>query len=380
MSGQKKIIVNAIPMINVNTGIARYLRCLYTEMERLYRDKLEVFYFDGNKTSKSMPQGPESMNQWAKLVDLFWKLPPYSALLIRLALHFKRELKFYQLAHGFDLYHEAGFFPLKTPTQVKTIFTIHDLSIIRFPEYHPRERVLYTKLFFNHRCKQVSSFLAVSESTQNEMQTYLEIDPERTIVTPLAHDPLIFYPRPENQIEHILSQKKLSRKYFLFVGSGDPRKNIDIIPRALQAADLDIPLVVAGWSGWSKEQLPSNVTPVGYMTDHELALLYSGALALVFPSTYEGFGLPLLEAMACGCPVVTTRKSSLPEVAGEAAAYVLDPSDPQELGNLLQEIALNPERRKFMREKGLSWTARFSWQQTANLTYNAFLQVVGYEQ
>lgn len=378
MPVRKRVLVNAIPMINVNTGIARYLRCLYQELEHSWENEYAFSYFDGRHISQTMPQGPENLRRWSSLVDLFWKLPAYTALLFRLAVHFKREKIFRKECHDFDLYHEAGFFPFRPKAGVKTIFTIHDLSLFRFPEHHPRERVLFTKLFWKSRYRLVNRFLSVSRFSKSELEECFGVRGKDISVTPLAHEARVFSPRSQERVYSFLQKRELPEHYFLFVGSGDPRKNLPVIPKAIHAAGLSVPLIVAGWSGWSRKGLPAGLFPLGYVTDEELALLYSGALALVFPSTYEGFGLPILEAMACGCPVVTTREASLPEVAGDAALYVHDPSDPEELGRILKALASESEKRQGLRIKGLARAAQFSWEQTARQTAEAFRQVLNH--
>lgn len=375
MPSKMKIIVNAFPMVNVNTGIGRYMRCLYRKLEEHYGDRLEIGYFDGKTVSAAMPSGPGNLNRWTRLVAMFWRLPAYPAFFLRLIFHFNQERNFRRYVKDYDIYHEAGFFPFLTPSHIRTVFTLHDLSVFRFPQYHPRERVLYCRVFLPGRCEKVSRFLTVSNYSRDEMKTFLNIPRGKVRVTYEGFDASTFYPRSQKEVAGFLCARSLPEKYFLFVGSGDPRKNMEIIPEALGRADLDVPLVVAGWSGWTGKNIWEKVLFLGYVGDDALARLYSGALALIFPSRYEGFGLPILEAMACGCPVVTTREASMPEVAGDAAFYMRDPDDAEGLAGILQELAEESLSRQKWVEKGLARAAQFSWANTAELTFEAFEQV-----
>ena len=372
MNPRIRLLVNAIPMVNVNTGISRYLRSLYAEMERTYGDSLEIGYFDGVRVSSMMPCGPANLNRWTRGIDLFWRMPVYPALIVRLVFHFIREALFHRCCRHFDLYHEAGFFPFTVPRRLKTVFTIHDLSLIRFPQYHPEERVLYSRLFFRRRCNGVDHFLAVSEFTAREMRARLNINPENISVTREAHDDKIFFPRSHDEVKAFLNRYTLPERYILFVGGGDPRKNLDVVPEALKKAGIEVPLVVVGWLGWSDEKSWKNVIPLGYVSDDEMAQVYSGALALIFPSSYEGFGLPILEAMACGCPVVTTREASLPEVAGEGAIFMMGPRDVDDLAGILRDLAGDPAVRQRFADKGLAQSKGFSWGDTAQRTFEVF--------
>lgn len=376
MNPRIKLLVNAVPMVNVNTGIGRYLRCLYAEMERVYGDRLEIGYFDGVKVSSMMPGAPADLNRWTRGIDLFWRMPVYPALIVRLLFHFMRETLFRRWSRYFELYHEAGFFPFAASPRLKTVFTLCDLSLLRFPQYHPRERVLYARLFFQRRCRSVDHFLTISRFAASEMQEILNIDAEKITVTLLAHDNKVFYPRSPVEVGVFLKQHTLPERYFLFVGSGDPRKNMDVIPEALEKAGLEAPLVAAGWSGWSDWEVSKKVIPLGYVSDDELARAYSGALAMIFPSSYEGFGLPVLEAMACGCPVVTTREASLPEVAGDGVIFMKGPRDVDDLAGILKDLAADPGIRQRLIDKGLAQAREFSWEETARKTFEVFEAVL----
>jgi alpha-1,3-rhamnosyl/mannosyltransferase len=372
-----RVIVNAVPLLNIHTGISRYLRCLYTEMERLYADEMEIGYFDGEGIVESMPSGPANLARWSRWVSIFWRMPAPIALTARLAMHYKREYNFSRVAKDYELYHEAGFFPLNTPEDMSTVFTIHDLSLQRFPELHPRERVLYTRLFFPSRIAKVKQFITVSDFSKTEMDNLLKISPEKTTVTPLAHDSELFHPRPAEEVDAFREKYGLPEKYFLFVGSRDPRKNLDVIPRALKKAGLDIPIAAIGWSGWSKDMKMGHPISLGYVDNEDLARSYSGALALLLPSRYEGFGLPIIEAMACGCPVVTTKEASLPEVAGDCAVYMSDPDDANNLAHILRRLLEDEAFGKDLSERGIRHAENFSWSKTAAATFHAFQKAVG---
>ncbi len=370
-----RILVNATPLLYVNTGIARYLRCLYTAMDRLYGDTCSIAYFDGRTVSNTMPTGPENSGKFNGLANLFWKLPPRIALTVRKTLQYRRQKAFDAISQDYDVYHEAGFFPFMTPKNLKTVFTIHDCSIQRHPEHHPKERVLFMNKYFAPRAQEADAILTVSDFSKSEILNYTNIAADRITVTPLSHDAELFQP-PSAQTRSRLDAAGIPQNYFLFVGSGDPRKNISVIPLALRLAQLDIPFVNVGWSGWSMAE-DNDIIHAGYVSDEKLALLYQGASAFLFPSLYEGFGLPILEAMACGCPVITTRKASLPEVAQDAALYVTLPQDPQKWADALQRIAKDPSLRDSLVEKALSNAKKFSWETTAHLTMQTFKQTLG---
>ncbi len=376
MTAPRHILVNAFPMTNVHTGIGRYLRCLYEALEDGYGDRLNIAYFDGRGVSSTMPSRLEDVSGWSRLVSLFWRLPAYPALMLRLLFHYRQMFHFRRIAGNFDLYHEAAFFPFPAPPHVKTVFTVHDLSLLRFPEHHTRERVLFSRLFFHRRCKPVRHFLTVSLFIQREMETCLGIGREKITVTPLGYDPKFLFPRSTREIQDCLLKHRLPKEYFLFVGSGDPRKNLRIIPEALDRAGVAAPLVAAGWEGWTRNASRKSVRFLGYVDDEDLACLYSGALALVFPSSYEGFGLPVLEAMACGCPVVATRMASMPEVGGEAALYIETPGDGERLAGILKDLSVNPLLRRRRAEMGLAQAGRFSWRKTAEKTFEAFERAI----
>ena len=170
---------------------------------------------------------------------------------------------------------------------------------------------------------------------------------------PLSPDPL-FCPCSTDVVETIKTKYNLPESYLLFVGSLEPRKNIALLIDALQAVKTDIPLVLVGWHGWGYKgwlekikttDLKSRIYVIGHVPDDDLKAIYSGAAALVYPSLYEGFGLPILEAMACGCPVICSNTASMPEVAGDAA-ILIDPGRVVELAAAIETIVYDSETKK----------------------------------
>lgn len=169
------------------------------------------------------------------------------------------------------------------------------------------------------------------------------------------------------------------------MGTLEPRKNLQLLIKALSMLRSDIPLLLAGWSGWGERNwwdeierlgLKKRVILTGYVDELSLARLYAGASAMVYPSFYEGFGLPVLEAMASGCPVICSNCASLPEVAGEGAIQV-DPHDPEALGHSLEKVLYDSELRSGLVAAGLQRAGLFSWKKTASQTLDIFTLVAG---
>lgn len=376
-----KIIVNATPLLNIATGIGRYLQALYTEI-RLRHPQAEIRFFDGRNLSDALPTPPKSKGLWTVAVDLAWRLPflfPYAA---RIILYHKQARAFLKLSTGFDLYHEAGFFPFKAAKSVKTVFTIHDLSLITLPAFHPKDRVLFFRKYFESSLPRVDAVITPSSFTARELR---RLYPGLAVpVTPihLGYDRRVFYRRSAEEIAALREKFRLPEKYLLFVGTADPRKNVKAIWRALACLPEPVTLVCAGWSGWDRmegmapvtESIKKRMVFTGYVADRDLAALYSGARAFVYPSFYEGFGLPVLEAMACGCPVVCSSRASLPEVAGDAA-ITCDPEDVPCLAAAIRRVFLSDDLSAEMSANGLAQARKFNWSDAADATIRVFEKV-----
>jgi alpha-1,3-rhamnosyl/mannosyltransferase len=230
-----------------------------------------------------------------------------------------------------------------------------------------------------------SHIITPSRSTRDDVLKLLPVDPERVSVVPEGVDP-IFAPRPANEVAARLAPLGLrAGEYLLYVGTIEPRKNL---LRLLQALDLagatTGPLVLAGGHGWNNAAIRTaverlartgRVRSLGYVPDELRPVLLTGARAFVYPSLYEGFGLPPLEAMACGTPVLTSNVSSLPEVVGDAALFV-NPDDVDALATGLARLWRDETLRADLRARGLAQARQFSWERTARATLDVYRAVL----
>ncbi len=249
-----------------------------------------------------------------------------------------------------------------------------------FPQHHLRSTRVLVGSGLRRAVHDADIFLAISENTKKDLVRLTGIASERVRVTPLAADPL-FRPSGDNGT---LVRLGIDRPYALYVGTLEPRKNVTVLLHAFAALeDKETLLVLAGAKGWMYEQifslvmelgLESRVKMLGYVENDDLPVLYTEAQVFVYPSLFEGFGLPVLEAMQCGAPVITTNVSSLPEVIGDAG-IMLSPDDTTALTAALTRVLSEPELRQEMRGKSLARAALFSWRKTAEMTAEAYHHV-----
>ncbi|SMC76624.1 alpha-1,3-rhamnosyl/mannosyltransferase [Desulfocicer vacuolatum DSM 3385] len=375
-----KILINAIPMTGLLTGIARYLRNLYGAMDRI--NETRISYFNGKTSLPSMPPlaDPGTWQQSTKTIRAF---PDPIVFGMRAAHWLKYEHSLNKLCKKkpFQLYHETAFTPAKI-SKIPTIFSIYDLSLRRHSKTHPRERVWLFEHFIKTRLRYASHILTISEFIRQEIIEELNVPASQVSAIHLAPDPLFSKCSPE-ETARIQSKYDLPSTYLLFVSSLEPRKNIDLLIDAMEKADTDIPLVLVGWQGWgekhwldklNKINMKNRVYLIGHVPDNDLKVIYNSAQSLVYPSLYEGFGLPILEAMACGCPVICSNTASMPEVAGNAAIFI-DPSSSDDLAQAIETMTYNTKLRKSLVTRGTTRAKEFNWEKTATKTLDVFKMV-----
>jgi alpha-1,3-rhamnosyl/mannosyltransferase len=376
-----KIIVNAIPLTGLLTGISRYVRCLYATIQQA--NDVSVTYFTGNSPIQAMPSQAEPVT-WSKRTHRVWQLPDIFITTIRTLhwLNFERRLKNVCSSNTYDLYHETAFFPAALKDTIPVVYTIYDNSLLKYKNEHPRERVWFFNLFFKKRLPYATHIITISEFIRNELIDELSIAPDKITTIPLAADQF-FYPRQKDSIDEMLNRNRWPQEYILYVGTLEPRKNLPVLIKALSMTKTNITLILAGWKGWGDKRWIENINVYGlkdrviftdYVDEETLACLYTGASAFVYPSLYEGFGLPILEAMSCGCPVICSNRASLPEVAGDAA-LLIDPTDPQRIASSIDLLAGDASKRSKMADDGLKRAKLFNWGKTAELTLSIFNEV-----
>jgi glycosyltransferase involved in cell wall biosynthesis len=267
----------------------------------------------------------------------------------------------------------------------RSVVTVHDLAFLLYPETHtPASRAYYAAS--GESVRHAERVIAVSQRTASDAVRLLGVDPARMRVVHEAAAPS-FTPRSPEAFDQLAQQFKLDgRPYVLFVGTLEPRKNVTLLLEAFEMVrrQLDAQLLVVGGRGWLDEPifaaharlgLEGSARFLGPLGEDDLAILYSHAGAFVLPSLYEGFGLPVLEAMACGAPVICSNAGPLPEVAGDAA-MLLAPEDPGRWARAILHVLTEPHRAEVLRQNGFLRAARFSWQRAALATRDVYREAL----
>lgn len=374
-----RILLNGTPLLTPLSGVGRYVHATAEAMRKLESNDQFFFFYNGYWSSHLKDQPSTTVQTARNLGRRFGPLYTASRMALEGA---------FQLTHRFgrfDLYHETCFVPFRF--KGPTIVTVLDLSFYHFPETHPPERLRFLKDFFYSRLSRASHFITISEFVRDEMVKHLGLSPKKITVTYPGVD-TDFHPRAPKDMGILRTRYGLDLgNYLLFVGNLEPRKNVPLLLRAYARLARPLrrkyPLVLVGANGWLQEGLmdeidqlgiAEDVKRVGYVPLSDLPTLYSGATVFIYPSLYEGFGLPPVEAMASGCPVVVSSGGSLPEVVGNAAAIV-EPLDSENLSRTIEGILEDPVLRSKMRESGLNKAREYRWDHCARATVDVYHRV-----
>lgn len=265
----------------------------------------------------------------------------------------------------------------KVHGNVKFVATVHDLASFLHPETTTPLMRLRLRLFLPPSLRAADLIITDSIASKSDIVRTFQVPQDKIRVIPLGKSERFVKIRDRSRMNAVRRRYKLPESFILNLGTIEPRKNLEVLFRAYNllpsAIRRTVKLVVAGGFGWGFEKATSSVRElgiepdvhfVGFVPDDHLPVLYSMATVFVYPSVYEGFGLPPLEAMACGVPVIASNTSSLPEVVGKAGILV-DPGAPNELAKVLEQLLRDPSRRKRLARKGLERAKKFTWKSTA---------------
>lgn len=262
------------------------------------------------------------------------------------------------------------------PVSCPVVVTIYDLSFVHYPDDFPPFQRRYLLAETARSCRDARQIIAISESGRRDLHERFHVPLERIAVVRPGVDRR-YRPLPERDVAAFRARQGLPARFLLHVGTLQPRKNIPLLLQALARLNRPgLPLILVGGKGWIYETIYAQVQELGlgdrvhfagYVPDEELPFWYNAAAALVCPSRYEGFGLPVVEALACGTPVLAANTSSLPEAGGPAALY-FDPRSAEALADLLASLTADEAGRDRVRQAGPAQAARFSWEQAGRET------------
>lgn len=372
-----KVILSVDALANAMTGIGRYTWELGRELER-GEGIAALRFFSRTKFLDRLPDLRGSMSTEsgprARLGRRILRAGYRTVGPALQAISFQR--------HRDWLFHATNFY--LPPFPGTKVVTIHDLSVLHFPDYHPGDRVAHLAAAIPDALRRADRIITDSEHVRLELLERFGVDERRVVSVPLACGPE-YRPQTEEETRTTLTTFGLMHgSYSLFVGTIEPRKNIGAIldAYAMLSRELSaqIPLVIAGHSGWKSEDLHARLAEaeaegwlryLGYVDIAGLPALFAGARCFVYPSLYEGFGLPLLEAMASGVPTVTAPDSSMEEIAMESALYSR-PDDREGLSHAIETILTNEDIHGEKRKRGLERAALFSWGETARRTVSVY--------
>jgi glycosyltransferase involved in cell wall biosynthesis len=386
-----KVVVDATPLLPKPSGVGLYVYNLIHSLHALSCQEdfeLGIVY---QPSLKNWLLGNLSFPTLLEKYSNLHLLPLPVRVLNLLAVCPNPLLSYFEKGFGYpNIFHGTNYAVYPCQKSLK-VMNIYDLSFIRYPNYVNSVVRTYTNRV-KQSLKWCDLVITISESSKKDIVEYLNVSPERIYVTPLASR---YYPTylEENLITPQVNavNYNFETPYFLFVSTIEPRKNIITLISAFnqlkEKHKIDHHLILIGNTGWKYEQIFAEIerSPwrdqihhLNYLSDEEVALFYSKADAFVYPSHYEGFGLPVLEAMTLGAPVVTSNTSSLPEVAGDAA-ILIDPNEPANLAEAMLQIISDSQRRDELIQKGKERANLYNWEKTAVATLQAYKALVDKE-
>jgi len=367
-----KIVTNSISLLSPLTGVGRYTYEISDYIERSGVFESHYFYGYFSKRLLSPDNGKDIKTVTSFIIGI-----PFLKKIARKSMWLSSRLS----APQFDIYWQPNFIPIDGIKAKKVVTSVHDFSFILHRDFQPKERIEYFEKKFFKNITKSDIIITGSEYSKQEILDRLNFNEKqvRVIYHGVRHDIFKVYDNLDLPFE-------LPQKFIFSVGSIEPRKNLIGLLKSYNSLSdhlkSEYQLVLAGFKGWENreimdliEQNRENIHYLGYISDEELAKVYNLASLFVYPSFYEGFGLPVLEAMACGTPVLCSNVTSLPEVGGDAVVYC-DPSHSEDIQDKITLVVTDEELQKSMRQKGILRAKQFTWEKSAREHIRVFKEVM----
>lgn len=367
-----RIGLDGIPLCTPKTGIGHYTLELARALATIDPDDefelIAPFAFNSSSLKEDLPANLRKVETRRRK---FW---------------WAAGLPLYMRRSATSLFHGTNY-EIPLWSRCPTILSIHDLSLRLYPETHLNQLVRRARFRLPLMARAATKIITATEYMKKEIAAHLKVDPAKIAVTPYAPR-RTFGPLSRSETDETRTRLGIEENFILFVGTIEPRKNLVALLRAfaevLRATDLRPQLVIAGQEGWltgetmnyiESEGLVNRVKFTGYITDEDLRALYASCSVCVYPSLYEGFGLPPLEAMACGAPVIASNVPSLSEAVGQGALLV-PPTDVQQLADAIVEMLRDEAKRAHFSRTGLQHASQFTWERTAKLTLDVYKKAI----
>lgn len=372
-----RIGLDGYPLVSPKTGVGHYTFELATELARLAPDHAFELIAPADFPAELLAQVSSYPN--LRAVSVKTNLITGRWWAVGLPRYVRRA--------GLDLFHGTNYeVPLRH--RERNVLTVHDLSLFTHPETHDKRIARRSRRRLPIMLRSAARIITPTEAVKLELIERFQIDPDVVTVTPEAPRKT-FQPVPVSETVEVKQGLGIADDFILFVGTIEPRKNLLTLVRAfaelLRNTEHQPQLVIAGPKGWLTTEFDREVAEgnfgdrlrlLGYVCDDDLRALFSSCQAFVYPSLYEGFGLPPLEAMACGAPVIASRIAAHIETLG-AHAHLVEPDDAHALAKVIATLLENPHERERLSRSGLEHAARFSWEETARLTLRVYGELLG---
>lgn len=374
-----RLLINALSLLDEESGIGVYTRQIANACQK---PEMDLTFFYGYPSRKLVAPAEGKSRSWLSKVKTLAKKMNIARKICIKALRSANAIANTIHPREWDCYFEPNFVFLPGIRAKRKILTVHDFSCFRYPHWHPPARVRYMNEFFPDSVEKADLIITPTNSIRKEALTLLGIDEKRIRAIHLGVDHAHFFPQSEAAVTAIRRKYNLPENFILHVGALEPRKNQvnllaahSLLPSRLREL---YPLIIIGSQGWNNEKIltaiqtvGSHAHVIGYVPRKDLPALYSASTLFVYPSWYEGFGLPPLEAMACGCAVLTSTDPALMEISSAGALHA-EAADPEDLASKMRQLLEDDKLRHSLEHNAPIKASFYTWSKSGEQHINAF--------